>query len=87
MTGECSHWSVCADAVYVPDEWEVPREKIKILREIGAGTFGMVYEGSAENLLEGQPLVKVAVKVSARNVQKYLLLNLSENLIIFITSD
>ena len=50
-------------AVYVIDEWEVPREKIKILREIGAGTFGMVYEGTAKNLIEGQPLVKVAVKV------------------------
>jgi len=52
-------------AVYVPDEWEVPREKIKILREIGAGTFGMVYEGTAENLIEGQPLIRVAVKVCA----------------------
>ena len=50
-------------AVYIPDEWEVPREKIKILREIGAGTFGMVYEGTAENLIDGQPLVRVAVKV------------------------
>jgi len=54
---------VCVVAVYVPDEWEVPREKIKILREIGAGTFGMVYEGTAENLIEGQPLIRVAVKV------------------------
>jgi len=51
--------------VYVPDEWEVPREKIKILREIGAGTFGMVYEGTADNLIEGQPLIRVAVKVCA----------------------
>lgn len=63
---------VCA--AYVPDEWEVPRAKIKILREIGAGTFGMVYEGTAENLIESQPLIKVAVKVRD---QKYLLLNLS----------
>jgi len=61
-------------AAYVPDEWEVPRAKIKILREIGAGTFGMVYEGTAENLIEGQPLIKVAVKVRD---QKYLLLNRS----------
>jgi len=56
---------LCIYAVYVPDEWEVPREKIKILREIGAGTFGMVYEGTAENLIEGQPLIRVAVKVCA----------------------
>lgn len=52
---------VCS--VYVPDEWEVPREKVKILREIGAGTFGMVYEGTAENLIKNEPLIRVAVKV------------------------
>jgi len=57
--GDCD---MCA--VYVPDEWEVPREKIKILREIGAGTFGMVYEGMADNLIEGHPLLRVAVKVT-----------------------
>lgn len=32
-------------SVYVPDEWEVPREKIKLLRELGQGSFGMVWEG------------------------------------------
>lgn len=31
--------------MYVPDEWEVPREKIKLLRELGQGSFGMVWEG------------------------------------------
>ena len=62
---------VCVFAVYVPDEWEVPREKIKILREIGAGTFGMVYEGTAENLIENQPLIRIAVKVCVH--QKYIL--------------
>ena len=56
---------LCLCAVYVPDEWEVPREKIKILREIGAGTFGMVYEGTANDLIEGQPLIRIAVKVCA----------------------
>lgn len=30
---------------YVPDEWEVPREKIKLVRELGQGSFGMVWEG------------------------------------------
>ena len=64
--------NVCA--AYVPDEWEVPRAKIKILREIGAGTFGMVYEGTADNLIENQPLIRVAVKVCD---QKYFLQTLS----------
>jgi len=40
----------------------VPREKIKILKEIGQGSFGMVYEGIAD-LKEGQPLIPVAIKV------------------------
>jgi len=68
---ELVHLYVCVFAVYVPDEWEVPREKIKILREIGAGTFGMVYEGTAENLIENQPLIRIAVKVCVH--QKYIL--------------
>ncbi|XP_026277829.2 insulin-like receptor isoform X2 [Frankliniella occidentalis] len=32
-------------ATYIPDEWEVPREHIQILKELGQGSFGMVYEG------------------------------------------
>jgi len=30
---------------YVVDSWEVPREKVQILRELGMGNFGMVYRG------------------------------------------
>lgn len=30
---------------YVVDNWEVPREKVQILRELGMGNFGMVYRG------------------------------------------
>jgi serine/threonine protein kinase len=33
------------DVIYVEDEWEVTREKIKLVRELGQGSFGMVYEG------------------------------------------
>jgi len=48
---------------YIADEWEVPREKIKKIRELGKGSFGMVYEGFAEDLSEDQPRIKVAIKV------------------------
>lgn len=48
---------------YEPDEWEVDREKIEIIRELGQGSFGMVYEGIAHNLSDTEPLVRVAVKV------------------------
>lgn len=52
-------------AVYEPDETEVDRDKIKLLRELGQGSFGMVYEGilikdDGEN---GIKETKVAVKV------------------------
>lgn len=49
-------------AVYVPDEWEVPREKINLLRELGQGSFGMVYEGIAKDIIKGDPDTRVAVK-------------------------
>ena len=27
------------------DDWEIPREKLRLLRAIGEGAFGMVMEG------------------------------------------
>lgn len=32
-------------AQYVEDEWELPRDNIEIIRALGQGSFGMVYEG------------------------------------------
>lgn len=52
-----------AIAVYIPDEWEFPREKIKLVRELGNGSFGMVYEGEAEDITPGDRMRRVAVKV------------------------
>lgn len=49
-------------SVYVPDEWEVPREKIALLRELGQGSFGMVYEGNAKDIVKGEAETRVAVK-------------------------
>ncbi|NXQ82872.1 INSR protein, partial [Nyctibius grandis] len=51
-----------ASDVYVPDEWEVPRDKITLLRELGQGSFGMVYEGIAKDIVKGEPETRVAVK-------------------------
>uniref|UniRef100_A0A673BQU2 Tyrosine-protein kinase receptor n=1 Tax=Sphaeramia orbicularis TaxID=375764 RepID=A0A673BQU2_9TELE len=50
------------ERLYVPDEWEVPREKITVLRELGQGSFGMVYEGIAKDIVKGDPETRVAVK-------------------------
>lgn len=52
----------CVCAVYEPDEWEVPREKITLLRELGQGSFGMVYEGIGKDIVKGEPQTRVAVK-------------------------
>ncbi|XP_046460767.1 insulin-like peptide receptor isoform X3 [Daphnia pulex] len=47
---------------YVPDEWEVARDNVVILRELGQGSFGMVYEGLLRNTVPNQPEVKCAIK-------------------------
>lgn len=54
-------------AVYEPDEWEVPREKIALIKELGQGSFGMVYEGEARDLEEGKPAIRCAVKTVNEN--------------------
>ncbi|KAL0901343.1 hypothetical protein ABMA27_006622 [Loxostege sticticalis] len=48
--------------VYVPDEWEVPRANIQFVRELGQGSFGMVYEGLAKGIEKGKPETRCAVK-------------------------
>ncbi|KAG2470664.1 IGF1R factor, partial [Polypterus senegalus] len=51
-----------ATEMYVPDEWEVPREKITMCRELGQGSFGMVYEGIAKGVVRDEPETRVAIK-------------------------
>ncbi|XP_055031815.2 insulin-like growth factor 1b receptor isoform X1 [Misgurnus anguillicaudatus] len=51
-----------AAEMYVPDEWEVEREKITLCRELGQGSFGMVYEGIAKGVVKDEPETKVAIK-------------------------
>ena len=49
-------------SVYEADEWEVDRDKIELIRELGQGSFGMVHEGIMQTDDEGGEL-RVAVKV------------------------
>ncbi|XP_009462681.1 PREDICTED: insulin receptor-related protein [Nipponia nippon] len=51
-----------ASDMYIPDEWEVSREKITVIRELGQGSFGMVYEGLALGLATEGEETKVALK-------------------------
>ncbi|XP_026786253.3 insulin receptor b [Pangasianodon hypophthalmus] len=53
---------ISANDVYIPDDWEVAREKITLLRELGQGSFGMVYEGIAKDIVKGESETRVAVK-------------------------
>ncbi len=39
------------------------RDKIQLIRELGQGSFGMVHEGIAKDIVSGQPEIRVAVKV------------------------
>ncbi|XP_058522571.1 insulin-like growth factor 1 receptor [Ochotona princeps] len=48
--------------VYIPDEWEVARDKITMNRELGQGSFGMVYEGVAKGVVKDEPETRVAIK-------------------------
>ncbi|XP_067832934.1 insulin-like growth factor 1 receptor [Heptranchias perlo] len=51
-----------ASDMYVADEWEVPRETITIIKELGQGSFGMVYEGMAKLVVKDEPQTRVALK-------------------------
>uniref|UniRef100_A0A672JI13 Tyrosine-protein kinase receptor n=1 Tax=Salarias fasciatus TaxID=181472 RepID=A0A672JI13_SALFA len=53
---------ISAAEMYVPDEWEVPREKITMHKELGQGSFGMVYEGLAKGVVKDEPETRVAIK-------------------------
>lgn len=40
------------------------RDKVSLIRELGQGSFGMVWEGKARDLIEKGKEILVAVKVS-----------------------
>ena len=50
-------------AAYVCDEWEVSRDHVTILKELGQGSFGMVYEGILHAASTGMRDIHVAIKV------------------------
>lgn len=47
---------------YRPDEWEVPRENIVQLCELGQGSFGMVYQGLVKDLKNKPGEIPCAIK-------------------------
>ncbi|CAG7723244.1 unnamed protein product [Allacma fusca] len=52
--------------VDIPEEWEVPRDKVELKKELGQGSFGMVYEGVLCDFIPSISRMKCAVKTVAR---------------------
>lgn len=52
---------------YTPDDWEVPRDQIIQLNELGQGSFGMVYEGIVINLNKNNERMRCAIKTVNEN--------------------
>ncbi|XP_033097029.1 insulin-like peptide receptor [Anneissia japonica] len=48
--------------MYVPDTSEFPRDQLELIHELGKGSFGMVYQGRAKNIIDGEKVSDVAVK-------------------------
>jgi len=72
-----SHWTIisglcvsCCAVAYICDEWEVSRDDVTILKELGQGSFGMVYEGILHSSTPDGPDVHIAVKVRNSNYVK-----------------
>ena len=53
--------SVCTSG-YDMDEWEVSRDNIRLIKELGQGSFGTVWEGHM--IQPDKSVVSVAVKVA-----------------------
>ena len=59
---------VDTENIYVPDEWELDRAKVKIGNPLGQGSFGMVHEGEAKDLYNtDKKSRKVAIKTVNNN--------------------
>ncbi|XP_074000153.1 insulin-like receptor isoform X2 [Rhodnius prolixus] len=63
--------------VYEPDDWEVARTRVELIREIGQGSFGMVYEGLLKSTESGsdRPCAVKTVNVQAADRDRIEFLN------------
>ncbi|XP_049841436.1 insulin receptor-related protein-like [Schistocerca gregaria] len=59
-------------AKYVPDEWEVSRDKVTLVRELATGSFGKVYEGVLMPCGERCAVKTVSERATARERLEFL---------------
>jgi len=52
-----------ADLLPYDRKWEIPRERLHLGRQLGAGAFGRVVKGRAFGIRDGEPFTTVAVKM------------------------
>lgn len=67
-----------AGVTYKQDEWEIPRDKVLQLQELGQGSFGMVYEGIIKDLNKTGEEIRCAIKTvneSATDKERISFLN------------
>ncbi|XP_074599989.1 insulin receptor-like isoform X2 [Brevipalpus obovatus] len=67
--------SISSHLAHQPDEYEVAREDVKLLAEIGQGTFGMVYYGEMQSKDPDLPTIKCAIKTVNDPTQTRAFLN------------
>ncbi|XP_023029906.2 PDGF- and VEGF-receptor related isoform X3 [Leptinotarsa decemlineata] len=51
-------------------EWEFPIEQLKLGKQLGSGAFGVVMKGEAKNIIQGEPVTVVAVKMVRKNAER-----------------
>ncbi|XP_066998855.2 platelet-derived growth factor receptor alpha [Anabrus simplex] len=73
-----------ADLLPYNKQWEFPKEKLKLGKQLGAGAFGLVIKAQAEGIIEGEPVTTVAVKMVKRNAEIMFLKALASELKIMV---
>ena len=48
--------------ILIDEEWEFPREQIRLLKVIGQGAFGKVFKAEADGIIEPNVTTTVAIK-------------------------
>lgn len=73
-----------AELLPYDEAFEVPRDSLKLGKQLGAGAFGVVVEGIAHRIVPGEEDTKVAVKMVKRTADNEVIMALVSELKIMI---